>query len=60
MPVRLGKNVPVRHQPHEIGFDVDGLVVLLDCHLVASAQLALVEHAVLLEGAHHRCFVASA
>ena len=52
MPVRRRQDVAVRHQDHQLRLDVDGLVVLLERHVVACPQLAFVEDAVLLERLH--------
>ena len=47
---RRRQNVAVRHQHHQLSFDVHGLVVLLEHDLVAGVKLASVEDLVLLEG----------
>ena len=56
---RRRQDVAVRHQHHQLAFDVDGLVVGLDHDLVARVQLALVEDLVLLEQLDRRPCVTS-
>ena len=46
---RRRQDVAVRHQDHELAFDVDRLVVVLEEDLVARVHLALVEDLELLE-----------
>ena len=44
-----GQDVAVRHQHHQLPFNVHGLDVLLDHDVVARAHFALVQHLVLFE-----------
>ena len=46
---RRGEDVAIGHQHHQLAFDVDGLVVVLEEHFVARVHLALVEHLVPVE-----------